>query len=97
MTKPEMQDLINQLYQQLLHTAVQCHYCRAVFAATDPAQSAHWRECPNHPARLELAELRSQLKWTALELDKCRSEARLYHNAVAVMQGMTECEEIRND
>lgn len=73
MTKPEMQDIINKLHLRLSRAACECVYCHRVFAVSDPAWAGHWRDCPNHPAGAELAELRSQLKWTALELDRCKN------------------------
>lgn len=81
MTKPEMQDIINKLHQRLSRAAVECVYCHSVFAVNDPAWAEHWRDCPSHPARAalrqaqdELADARSQLKWMALELDRCKAE-----------------------
>lgn len=80
MTKPEMQQVIDKLHSRLSRAAVECVYCHNTFAVNDPAWSEHWRDCPSHPARAalrlaqdELADLRSQLKWTALELDRCKN------------------------
>lgn len=74
MTKPEMQQVIDKLHSRISRTACECVYCHRVFAVNDPAWAEHWRECEKHPARAELADLRSQLKWTALELDRCKAE-----------------------
>lgn len=80
MTKVEMQEIINKLHLRLSRAAIECVYCHGVFAVNDPAWAEHWRDCPSHPARAalrqaqyELADLRSQLKVVALELDRCRN------------------------
>lgn len=50
---------IGQLLARLEHRAGQCAYCGAVFLNGDPAALEHWRDCEEHPARLELERLRA--------------------------------------
>lgn len=80
MTKPEMQQVIDKLHSRISRTACECVYCHGVFAVSDPAWAEHWRDCPSHPARAalrqaqdEVTDLRSQLKFVALELDRCKN------------------------
>lgn len=44
----------------------------------------------NQRLRVELDKTRSDLKWTAYELDQCRARARLYHSALADVMGADE-------
>lgn len=85
-TIPALRAEVDWLRARLARTAAECAYCGKVFAADDPAQADHWRNCPDHPARAELEQLRDKLRWTALELDRCREQARLYHNALVEAQ-----------
>ena len=57
--RAEDKALIAQLQARLNCTAAQCAYCDAVFQIGDPAALDHWRDCQQHPARVELERLQA--------------------------------------
>lgn len=59
--RAEDKALIAQLQARLDCRAGRCVFCDGIVFYGDPAALDHWRTCEQHPARLELEEMRAQL------------------------------------
>lgn len=53
---------------------IDCQYCDQRFNPSDTeALADHWRECPNHPARVEIERLQDQLHAARQVCDAARA------------------------
>jgi hypothetical protein len=69
------QSTVDQLQARLDLVAATCAYCGTTFWNDDPAVLDHWRTCEQHPARVELEEMRRS--YHALEVQLNHASDRL--------------------